>query len=66
LVPIHDMTNTTILMVHRPSTKIYWSRQLEIEEKSEQADTILYHLKSSWNIVTHNPKMSGKLVNVTA
>lgn len=66
IVPTHDMDNSTILMVHRPSTKIYWTRQLTITEKEEAADTMLFHLTSNWNIVTWNPKMSGKLGTLTA
>lgn len=68
-VPIYHipgMTSTTILYVNLERVKIYETRGLTITPKSELADTELFHITSSYNIVADSPKFHGKLSAKTA
>ncbi len=66
LVVVPDQTSTTLLMVHKPSVKIFENRALTIKEKDVQADSTLWHLTCGYNLVAANPKIHGKLSDKTA
>jgi hypothetical protein len=68
-VPIYvipGMTSTTLLYLNMSKVKIYETRSLTITPKSELADTELFHITSSYNIVADSPKFHGKLSAKTA
>lgn len=66
LVSVPDMTTTTILILHKPDVAIYETRPVTIVEKSEAADTNLWHLTCGYNAVVRNPVNSAKLSAKTA
>jgi hypothetical protein len=63
---VPDMTTTVILLVHKPDVKVYETRPLTIVEKSEKADTQLWHLTGSWNAIAERPGNHAKLSGKTA
>ena len=63
---VPDQTNTTILLVHKPDITIYQNRPLTIKEKTENADSLLWHLTCGYNVVCKSPGNSGKLSDKTA
>lgn len=66
IVVVPDMTTTVLLCVHKPDVKIWRHRPLTIVEKSEAADTQLFHLTAGYNAIVHRPGNSGKLSAKTA
>ena len=63
---VPDQTNTTILLVHKPDITIYQNRPLTIVEKTENADSLLWHLTCGYNIIHKSPGNGAKLSDKTA
>jgi hypothetical protein len=66
LVVVPDMTTTTLLLLHKPDCVLYQHRPFTIKEKSELADTMLWHLTIGCNAVVKNPKNQASLTSKTA
>lgn len=58
---VNDMTSSVVLCVHKPSIKIYRTKDITPIPKSEAAYTNLWQLVGSFNIVAENPRSHAKL-----
>jgi hypothetical protein len=66
IIAVPDMTTTVLLLVHKPTTFLYEGRALEIKPKSELADTNIWLLTATYNLVATNPRACAKLSAKTA
>lgn len=66
IIGVPDMTTTSLLLVHKPTTKLFMGRPLELKPKTELADTNIWLLTATANLIATNPRACAKLSNKTA
>ena len=66
VIPVADMTTTTIMILHKPDVTVYMGSDLTITPKDEPADTELNLLTMDCNVVIENPNNHAILTSKTA